>query len=172
MSLRDQLLKSGLANKKQVKKAENAAKKKQHHNQKGKKAKKSDQPPANDDELKQEIERQRQAQKERDRQLNLQREQERREREKASQAGELIVSRDCRDRRADTSPYYFVTPQKTIHAIEVTEKQQEKLAAGKMGIATLQDEDYYLLSAEDCTRVQALKADFIVCWHREPEPSS
>ena len=165
MSLRDQLLKSGLVDKKQAKKAERSAKKKQHQVRKGK--------AAEADELKRDIEKQRLEQKQRDLQLNREREQMRVEREKAFQASDIVLSNDQRDRsrQADQS-YFFIADKRYVRNIEVTELQAELLARGKLAIATAGDDEYYLIDDHSCLRVMDLKPDFIVCWHREESISA
>ncbi len=166
MSLRDQLLKSGLANKNQAKKAEKQAKKRQHNDLQVKK----DQPDlAIKDEISKDIEEKLQQQKEADRERNKQREEERRRHEASHRAMDLMVSGDSRDRRAEI-PYYFLVDAIKIGEIFVNEAQQAQLAKGTLAIVTF-DKDYrYFLVDQDCAeKIRECHQSFIVCWHPQEQ---
>lgn len=167
MSLRDQLLKAGLANKQQAKKAARAAKKMQHKKLKAK----ADDPSAaqDDDDLSKEIQAKLSAQKERDKKLNEEIERQRREREKVFRAGDLIVSRDLIESSSYSQPYYFLVNEKYIHSIQVSDYQQAHLENGRMGIASPNDGRYYLLSLDDCLEVMKLAPEYVLCLHPAEE---
>lgn len=169
MSLRDQLLKSGLANKDQAKKAEKEAKKRHHKELQVKK----DQPDlAIKDEISKDIEEKLQQQKEADRERNKQREEERRLHEATHRAMDLMVTGDISDRRAEI-PYYFLLDAIKIGEIFVTEMQQAQLAKGTLAIVTF-DKDYrYFLVDQDCAeKIRECHRPFIVCWHPKDEENS
>ncbi|MFW7380293.1 MAG: DUF2058 family protein [Oligoflexus sp.] len=169
MSLRDQLLKSGLANKQQAKKASRAAKKAEHAKRKAQTGGAAASDVEGGEDLSAEIQKKQQLMKERDRQLNLEIEQQRRLREQTYRAAEIIVSRDLLEaNNRNTTPYYFVVDGKVIHSIPVTDYQQAHLEEGRMAIATLHDDRYYLLELDDCLQILDLKPDYIVCFHQDP----
>lgn len=167
MSLRDQLLKSGLASKQQAKKAARVAKKMQHEKRKAQKQGKDLSSVEGVEDLSKEIEAQKAAMKERDRRLNQEIEEQRRAREKKYRAAEIIISRDISEKSSRTRPYYFVVQGKIIHSIDVTDFQQAHLEEGQMAIATLNDDRYYLLTHDDCLQILQLYPDYIVCFHQE-----
>src|SRR5687768_10535955 len=102
MSLRDQLLKAGLASEKQAKRADRAAREEKKRKRKTAKAEAL---PA--DEVQEKIKQELAERKERDRQLNLSREADRRAKEALIQAKEYVYAHDQREWRAD-QPYYFL----------------------------------------------------------------
>ncbi|SMF45929.1 DUF2058 family protein [Pseudobacteriovorax antillogorgiicola] len=163
MSLRDQLLKSGLASKQQAKKAARAAKKNQHKKQKAKAKGETDAEVLQKDDIQKKIEEDQQRQKELDRQRNL----ELVEYQKSYQATSIVYS----EGEAETGgrvPYYFRDPNSTkIQVIHVSPGLQRVLSLGKVGIATLNDGKWYLLGQENCYKVKALKPELIVCLHEE-----
>jgi uncharacterized protein YaiL (DUF2058 family) len=164
MNLRDQLLKAGLASKKQAKQAETSARLERRKNLKEER----ETGLSKEDEIKQLVKKEQEERKERDRELNLELEKQRREQEKFYQAQEIVISNDERDRHADLT-YRFVVDNVFIRSILVTPLQLRKLAEGELGIARLaKDEDhekFYLLAKEDCLRVKNLTPDMIICLH-------
>ena len=165
MSLRDQLLKAGVASKKQARKAENAIKK-----EKKKKRKKDG--PTESEQISEQLADQRKKSKERDKELNRQIEDNRREREKIFQAKEIIVSRDRRDPYGKIK-YYFSLKSNQIKSIDISQSQLSLLTKGKMGIAVCTDkadeEDlFFLLEAQDCSRIKGMLPQLIVCHHDSP----
>jgi len=170
MSLRDQLLKSGLANKQQAKKADRVAKKVAHEKRKAKAHGSEITTVEGVEDLSQELQAKQQSMKERDRQLNQEIELQRREREQSYRAAEIIVSRDLKESSKGSRPYYFVVAGKIIQSIPVTDYQQAHLEEGQMAIATLHDDNYYLLSLSDCRQILQLKPDYIICFHQDKKP--
>lgn len=168
MSLRDQLLKQGLATKKQARKADQEARQAKKKNKK-KKKKKTDQDVEARDEISVAIEQKQQEQRERDRRLNQEIEEKRRAAEQQARIKEIIITHDLREQRADV-PYYFIEDSRYIRCFQVTEHQLNKLAKGQLGIVTLKDEEYYLLDRDDCEKVREAREELILCLHEsEPE---
>ena len=161
MSLRDQLQKAGLASKKDAKKAANAVRVERR-----KTLQEERQGIASEDEVSAKIKEELQERKERDKLLNQQQEQQRREQEKVYQAREIVLTHDLRDRYGNLD-YRFVVNAVYIRAIKVTMLQLRKLAEGELGIVALggENEGYYLLTAADCHKVEALHPGLIVCLH-------
>lgn len=167
MSLRDQLLKAGLANKQQAKKAAKEAKKRKHEALKSKKAA-SDEASLSDlpnDDISAQIQRQKEDLKTKDRLRNQQIEAARKEREDIARAGELLISRHLAASKDATTPYYFIENHKIIRMILVNDRQIDLLSEGKLGIAGCGDESFYLLERADCLIIQDLHAAYILCLH-------
>ncbi|NRA66228.1 MAG: DUF2058 family protein [Pseudobacteriovorax sp.] len=154
MSLRDQLLKQGLASKQQAKKAARAAKKKKHEQTKQGKQN-------TPDEIQQKIAKDREAQKERDRQLNK----ENQRLQQTMQAVHLIFSEGQLTRDSGREAYFFLTEDKKLHHIYVDPKQRDMLSDGRLGVATLLDDRYYLLSKDGCLLVRDLFPELLLCLH-------
>ena len=163
MSLRDQLLKAGLANKKQAKKAAKAAKKKQHdslrHNAEPKVAE------MQGDSISAEIQKQQLERKLKDQELNKKIIAERESREHLYRASEIIVSRDLIELRPTHTPYYFLVQENIIKHIYASDLQHTKLASGEYGIATTGPDSFYLLRRTDCEMVKQIHTKFIACLH-------
>lgn len=163
MSLRDQLLKAGLANKKQAKKAAKAAKKQQHDKLKHSSEQNSSQTPS--DAISEAIEQQQLERKIKDQALNRKIVEERENREHLYRASEIIVSRDFMDQRPNYTPYYFLVQKTVIKHIYASDLQHSKLASGEYGIATTGPENFYLLRRADCEIVRQIHPKFIACLH-------
>jgi uncharacterized protein YaiL (DUF2058 family) len=162
MSLRDQLLKSGLANKEQTKKAEKQAKKRQHQELQAKK----NQPTLDlKDEISQEIEDKLLQQQQADRERNRQKEDDRRQREAWHRAMDLMVSGDLKESRASI-PYYFIFDEVKIGEMLVTEAQQLQLAAGNLAIVSFDKNfRFFLVDTDQAEKVKTGNPAFIICWH-------
>ncbi|MCP4115104.1 MAG: DUF2058 domain-containing protein [Desulfobacteraceae bacterium] len=125
-SLRDQLLKAGLVNKKQVKKAK--------HEKRVNKQQKKGKKPAKEDSISRE---ERLAYEERNRELNRQRNEERKRRENLSQVKQLIeTNRITLEERDDDEPYYFAMGKK-IKKLFISEKISNQLTNGQLAIVNL-----------------------------------
>jgi len=121
--LQDQLLKAGLATKKQAKKAEHERFLSRKHN-------KGDNPVVPDNKAREE----QAAQEMRNRELNQQRLEETRLREQKARVKQLIeTNRLPQDARGE--PYHFVWPNK-IKRIFVTDEMTEQLSRGQLAIVT------------------------------------
>ncbi len=157
MSLRDQLLKSGLADKNKAKKAEKEAKKRQHQQLVSQDATK--------DEISQEIAERNKRQQEADRERNRSLEEARLKREAIHRAMDIMVAGDLREYSA-AIPYYFIHQENRISEILVTELQQTQLAAGTLAIVSFDPEfRYFLVDASNADKIRSCAPQFILCWH-------
>jgi uncharacterized protein YaiL (DUF2058 family) len=157
MSLRDQLLKSGLADKNKAKKAEKEAKKRQHQSLVSQDAIK--------DEISQEIADRARRQQEADRERNRQREEERQKREAIHRAMDIMIAGDLRESGAQI-PYYFIHRENRISEILVSELQQTRLASGELAIVSFDpDYRYYLVEASNAEKIRNAAPQFVLCWH-------
>ncbi|WP_141731198.1 DUF2058 family protein [Oligoflexus tunisiensis] len=158
MSLRDQLLKSGLADKNQAKKAEKEAKKRQHQQLLS--------PDAIKDEISKEIAERNRRQQEADRERNRLLEEERRKREGIHRAMDIMVAGDLRESAAEI-PYYFIHRENRISEILVTEVQQMQLAEGSLAIVSFDpDFRYFLVDASNAEKISSCAPHFVLCWHQ------
>lgn len=129
-SLREQLLKAGLVDKKQVSKAKHE---KRISKQKPKGQKRPVTQPVEDSITKEE----RLAYAERNRELNRQRELERKKREAAAQVKQLIKdNRLTLKDRDDDEPFYFVVGKK-VKKMFLSQKTSNDLTNGRLAIANL-----------------------------------
>ena len=172
MSLREQLLKSGLASQQQVKRAERESKKRQHEEQGLKKQ--GVKPPAPgataapDPSAAAILEEQRRA----DRERNLRLEEERRLQEQRARAIDIMVHNDLSDPRGD-HVYYFRYQTSKIGALKVNEVQQLQLAQGQLAIASFDDYTcFYLVSRENAIKLALCGADYLACYHDKLEVPS
>ncbi len=133
-SLRDQLLKAGVASKKQHQQARTQ---KKQQKQQGVDLQ-SEQRRRLDDERKQQIER--------DKDLNRQREAERVEKEKQAQVRQIIESN--RVARQDGETAYNFVDNKKIKKWYLKDKQVQELTCGRLAIARLGEDDYALISGK------------------------
>ena len=154
MSLRDQLLKAGLADKKRVKKASKAAKKAAYD-------KRKTQLTDENDTIKKEIEDKKLAQKELDKKLNEQIEKQKQDKQRIYQAIDLAISRDLIETSArENEPYYFLKETRYIKSISVNDIQRMLLEKGELGIAGIEDR-FYLLQLSDYEKSSRTKPSFI-----------
>ncbi len=171
MSLREQLLKSGLASQQQVKRAERESKKRQHE-ELGQK-KQGTKPPAAaagpaDINAQAILEEQRRADRERSRVQ----EEERRLQELRSRAIDIMVHNDLSDPRA-TIPYYFVYDRQKISSFRVNEVQQLQLAQGQLAIASFDEfERFYLISRDNALKIALCGQTYLACFHDKSEGAS
>ena len=157
MSLRDQLLKTGLADKNKAKKAEKEAKKRQHQQLVSE--------DALQDEISKEIAEKTRRQQEADRERNRALEQERFKREAIHRAMDIMVAGDLREHAAQI-PYYFIHRENRISEILVTELQQTELASGALAIVSFDpDFRYFLVDASNADKIRSCAPQFILCWH-------
>lgn len=147
-SLRDQLLKTGLADEKKAKQAdkEKRAQRKQHK-AKGRKGQADPQAA----ERQQEVVRARQEKAERDRALNQQREADKQKKSAAAQVEDLLRDHAV-STRDGTIPFHFTKDGK-VRKIEVTKDQQKKLSAGALGIVERKGR-FHVVPADVVPRLQ------------------
>jgi len=148
--LRDQLLKAGLVNDKQVKQA--AKEKRKEHSQKQGQA-------ATIDETKLQAQKAQGEKVERDRQLNLQRKQAAEQKAMAAQIRQLIeANREARDE--GDIPYHFIDSNK-VKRLFVSERVRDQLSRGSLAIVRL-DNQYELVSAEIARKIGSRNAAAVV----------
>lgn len=166
MSLRDQLLKAGLVDKKKAKKAEKASKKKKYQENR------SGQVDEEDLSVKKSIEEEKLKRQAQDKKLNEELENQRKEREKLFRAYEIIYSKNRLSYDGDV-PYYFKKNDKEIGRVRVTEQQLLSLTHGKMGIAVTpyERDGVSLLDLEDCEKLRDLAGNLLTCLHSKPDSS-
>ncbi|MDH3348041.1 MAG: DUF2058 domain-containing protein [Desulfobulbaceae bacterium] len=143
-SLTDQLLKAGLANKKQLNKAKQEQRQTSKKQRKGKKAK----PVIS--ESKQAAQKAIAKESERNRLLNLKHRQEQKNKEIEAQIGQLITSNEV-SLEDGGSPYNFVDGTK-IMKIYVTKSIREQLSNGTLVIVDHQKQ-YHVVSAETAEKI-------------------
>jgi len=166
MSLRDQLLKSGLVTKDKVKQVEADTRKHAHQAKKNKKLAAAEAAEQAQKRRLQtlEIERKR----ERDRQLNREREAEKKRREASARARQLMDGQRQNDAKAEIY-YNFLADERIIRYIRVTPQQQKQLAMGRLGIARNPDNefDYPLLPKETVLKLAEIDSAYVVVLHPE-----
>ena len=151
-SFQEQLLKAGLVNKKQVKKA----KLEKHQNRK---QKKEDSTAAISNKAR---EKQAAAQAKRNREINRQRAEETRQREQKAQIKQLIEeNRLDQDERGER--YNFVE-QKQIKRIYVSEEMAEQLSRGQLAIVKL-GENYEVVSAKVARQIASRDKETVIAFH-------
>ena len=158
MNLRDQLLKAGLASKKQARKASNDARLAKKKNKGGV------------DQITREIEEKKELQRKRDRELNRQKELEKQKLENTYRARQIMLRNNelvSGGSQFDTILYYFIVNSTKIHSIRVTDQQQTQLEFGSMGVVRLDptSTDYCLLSEANCKRIYDIDPELVVCLH-------
>lgn len=142
-SLQDQLLKAGLASKKQVKQAK-------EHKRKQAKQKRSGQ--ADEERRQDALETARREKAERDRELNRQRQQEQARKAAQAEVRQLIEAHRVALPANGELRYHFAHDNR-IHHLYVDQKLIDRLARGQLRIACL-DEGYQLIPAEVAQRIE------------------
>lgn len=151
-SLQEQLLKAGLTNKKQVKKAQHEIRISRKQNQGKNPA------PAPGSQAREKLV----AHQERARELNRQRDEEKRLREQKAQVKQLIeTNRLPRDGRGE--PYYFAVENK-IKRIIVSAEVIDQLSRGQLAIVRL-DDSYEVVSAHVARQVAARDHEALCVFH-------
>jgi uncharacterized protein len=158
-ALRDQLLKAGLVNDKQVKKAVKE-KHKESRQQQG-----QNRPAA--DEAKLQAQRQAAEKAERDRQLNLQRKEAADRKALAAQIKQLVETH--RQSAGDGEIPYNFTDGNTVKRIYVSARVRDQLAAGKLAVVRC-DKEYGLVSPDIAEKIRERSAEAIVLWN-QPQPA-
>jgi len=153
ISLQDQLLKAGVASKKQANKAKADKRKK-----KGKPA------PSND-----EVQQQALAQKrEKDRQLNLEREQQMAMKANLSQARQIIESNKINIPKDAEIKHQF-SHLKFVKTILVNKELQAQLFRGQLTIVFM-DDKYWLIPTDQAYRLHALQSEWVVELPKQEKP--
>ncbi|MBI9091336.1 MAG: DUF2058 domain-containing protein [Desulfobacterium sp.] len=156
-SFQEQLLKAGLVNKKQVKKAK-------HDKRITKQQKKGTKTPVESSIAREE----RLAHEERNRELNRKRNEEKKRREKLAQVKQLIeTNRLTLKERNDDEPYYFVVG-KRVKKLFLSEEISKQLTTGQLAIVKLEGK-FELIPASAAQQVASRDPKSIVAFH---DPSS
>ncbi|MFH7319187.1 DUF2058 domain-containing protein [Desulfurivibrio sp. D14AmB] len=151
--LKDQLLKAGLASKKQARKVE--------HEKRLRRKQSPESPPAQPGNS---VQAERAAQEQRNRELNRQRAEEQRLRERQAQIKQLIENnRLDRDERGE--PYHF-PEQNRIKRIFVSEEMTEQLSRGQLAIVKLGNA-YEVVPARVADQIAQRDPEVILAWHRK-----
>lgn len=159
--LKDQLLKAGLVNEKQLKKA-------QQEQRKETKQKPAPQKNAESAEKQQARQAALAEKAERDRQLNLQRKEEAEKRAAAAQARQLIEAHRVEPGHGET-PYNFADGN-TVKRLYLSDKTRSQVIRGQLAIAKL-DGRYELVPAEIADKIRQRDASFVVL-HNAPQAST
>ena len=153
-SLRDQLMKAGLANKQQAQDAQKHVKKKKKSGGVSPEAKAAQ-------------EKARQEQAQRDRELNRKREEERKQKGLKSEIRQLIETHRMSVGKGDVG-YNFVHDKK-VKRLYVTADEQNKLARGRLAVLFF-EETYYLLTFDIAERIQEREPDIFVLINKPETP--
>ncbi len=157
-SLKDQLLKAGLADQKKAKQID-TEKRKQKKQQN--KARKSGQELDNQQaDLQVKLQQERDEKREKDRQLNQQREAEKREREISAQCRQMIQQQQVAVPESADVGYNFVYAKK-VKKIYVTETQQQQLSRGQLAIGVL-DEKFYLIPDKFADKIEQRRPEMVI----------
>ncbi|WP_164880894.1 DUF2058 domain-containing protein [Aestuariirhabdus litorea] len=165
-SLRDQLLKQGLVNKKQVQQAQKADKRKARDNRKNEKVGEA----AIVDESRVLAQTAREEKRRRDREINLQREAERKQKELVAQVKQIIACNAIRP--AGEIDYNFVVAGK-IKKIAVDKQQHKALSAGRLAVVELEGRHVMIPAGAADKIVQRLPEAILSQAdnsHSEPDP--
>ncbi len=139
MSLRDQLLKSGLVSEDKARKAESDARKQRHRTKKDRTVAAAELARSEDEARRQEAYAARK--REQDRALNKERDEQRRRREAAARVTQLIESNRLNEPDAPI-PYNVVVDGRYVRSVRVTARQRKLLAMGQIGIARNDQNEY------------------------------
>lgn len=163
-SLQDQLLKAGIANKKNAKRAaaekrrENAA----HNAANQGKKKKQQQPKVSDTQLA--IEKQAAEKAAKDRELNRQKQLAAEQKAQTAQIKQLIETNTVAREKGDAA--YRFTDNGETQSIYVTTAQQKQLGSGVLAIVTL-NEQYHLVPSAVANKVNERDTSYVVLVHEK-----
>ena len=132
MSLRDELLKAGLASADKARKLDADSRKQNHQRKKNKEL--ADEEAARQAEARRQAEAEAARKREQDRRLNQEREAEKKRRELAARVCQLIDSHRLNDPKAEIYYNFFDSDGHWIRAIRVTPAQRKALAMGRLAI--------------------------------------
>lgn len=155
LSLQEQLLKAGLVNQKQVKKAE--------HDKRVQKKKGNKGAQPNSDEAKERLKKQRAQQAEYDRQLNRARLEQEQEKAAMAAAQQLIQANGEKLEQGDVA-FHYVSACGKIERLYVTQQVADQLGSGTVAVADNAGE-YVLIPAETVTKVLQRDAQLIVAYN-------
>jgi len=151
ISLQDQLLKAGLASKKQANKVK-------AEKRKSKKKPASAEVPVLSQE---ELQAARDAKKSRDQQLNLDREAERAKRAAEAEATQIIQQFEIK-RTKDAAIRYNYTYGSKIKSIYVTQEQQTMLSKGTLALAVPEEDQTYIIPPDAAEKIAVRKPEWVI----------
>lgn len=151
-ALQDQLLKAGLVNDKQVKKATLEKRKEERHNQGVK-------PAISEEEIRLQQQRAQAEKVERDRQLNIQRKEAAEQKALAAQIKQLVETHRC-DKGEDEVAYNFIDANK-VKTLRVSEKVRDQICRGILAVIKLTDH-YELVPTEIAEKIRLRNPAFIM----------
>jgi hypothetical protein len=154
-NLRKQLLQSGLANKKQAKRAEHETRQKQKEQRQSGEGGNAAAALAKAAEAKRQ-------QAEADRARSQAENEARRAKERLVQLRDMIAKRH---QPGEPEVTYNFAHGAEIHEVPVSRDVQRLLAAGKCAVVCV-DERYYVLPADAVVKIQERAPEWIACWHR------
>ena len=167
MSLRDELLKSGLVSQDRAKQLESTHRKQEHQRKKGQET--AAQAVAQQAEVRRQAEAEAARKREQDRRLNQAREAEKKAREQANRLRQLIDAHRLNDPEAEIFYNFLDQDGRWIRAIRVTPAQRRSLALGRLAIlrGDRHPFDYPLVARETATQVAAWAAERVRVLHPE-----
>lgn len=163
-ALQDQLLKAGLVNDKQIKKA-GVEKRKEIQQKQGNKAL-----AAMEEENRQKALRAQAEKAEKDRQLNLQRNEAAEQKAIAAQIKQLIETH--RLPKGDDETAYNFTDGGKVKTLRVSAAVREQIIRGVLAVAKLAAEQYELVSAEVAAKIRARNAEYLIVDYSLPQAAS
>lgn len=155
-SLRDQLMKTGLADEKQARQAD---KEKRAQRKKSKGGRKGQQPDPDAAARQAQVQQARAEKAERDRTLNQQREQQKKKKSAAAQIEDLLREHAL-STRDGSIPFHF-TREGKVRKLEVTGEQQKRLSRGELAIVERKGR-FHVVPAEVVPRLQERDAAMFV----------
>lgn len=171
MSLRDELLKAGLASADQAKKLDADARKYDHQCKKNKALAVA--AAAKQAESRRQAEAEAAYRRERDRQLNLEREAEKQRREQAARAQQLIDSHRLNNPEAEILYNFLDSDGRWIRAIRVLPPQRKGLAMGRLAIVRgdRHEFDFPLVPREIALKLAEFASERVLLLHPESDGS-
>lgn len=171
MSLRDELLKAGLASADKAKKLD-ADSRKQDHQRKKSKALAAEEA-VRQAEARRQVEVEAARKREQDRQLNLEREAEKKQRELIARARQLIDGHRLNDLKAEIYYNFFDSEGHWIRAIRVTPAQRKALAMGRLAILRGDHDefDFSLAPRETALKLVEFAPERVMTLHPENDGS-
>lgn len=171
MSLRDELLKAGLASADQAKKLDADARKHDHQRKKNKAL--AVEAAAKQAEIRRQAEAEAAHKRERDRQLNLEREAEKQRREQAARAQQLIDSHRLNNPEAEILYNFLDSDGHWIRAIRVLPPQRKGLAMGRLAIVRgdRHEFDFSLVLREIALKLAEFASERVLLLHPESDGS-
>ncbi|MFW1678578.1 DUF2058 domain-containing protein [Pontibacter sp. JAM-7] len=157
-SLKDQLLKAGLADKKKAKQIDSEKRKQQKQQSKARKS--GQQVEDNNLSLQAKLQEEREQKRQHDRLLNQQREAEKREREITAQCRQMIQQQQI-TLPGDADVGYNFVYDKKIKKIYVTDALQKQLSRGQLAIGVL-DESFYLVPDKFADKIEQRRPDMVI----------